>query len=183
MSRIYALLVGINDYTGDVARLQGCINDVDNAADYLTSSFADPAVVVLKDADATRSNIIQQFRAHLGRARAGDVAMLHYCGHGARSTAAPEFRAFDLDGRDQAIVCGIEAHVCVSQTVHDLLETGVQVHVPVDAVSSRADTDKQVGLEKMERAGALPSSVETALLELVGAAGSDEFKTIQGLIK
>jgi nicotinamidase-related amidase len=90
---------------------------------------------------------------------------------------------FDLEGRDQAIVCGIETHVCVSQTVHDLLDQGLQVHVPVDAVSSRAAVDKQVGLEKMERAGALPSSVETALLELVGAAGSDEFKTIQGLIK
>ncbi len=90
---------------------------------------------------------------------------------------------FDLDGRDQAIVCGIETHVCVSQTVHDLLDQGVQVHVAVDAVSSRASADKQVGLDKMERAGALPSSVETALLELVGAAGSDEFKAIQGLIK
>jgi nicotinamidase-related amidase len=90
---------------------------------------------------------------------------------------------FDLDGRDQAIVCGIETHVCVSQTVHDLLDQGVQVHVPVDAVSSRTGSDKRVGLDKMERACALPSSVETALLELVGAAGTDEFKAIQGLIK
>ena len=42
-----------------------------------------------------------------------------------------------LQGRSQAIVCGIETHVCVSQTVHDLLEQGIEVHVPADAVGSR----------------------------------------------
>lgn len=53
---------------------------------------------------------------------------------------------FDLAGRDQAIVCGIEAHVCVSQTVHDLLDRGLEVHVPADAVGSRHDVDYQRGL-------------------------------------
>jgi nicotinamidase-related amidase len=90
---------------------------------------------------------------------------------------------FDLGGRDQAIVCGIEAHVCVSQTVHDLLGQGVEVHVPVDAVGSRHDVDYDVGLAKMERAGAVPSSVETALLELCERAGTPEFKEVQALIK
>lgn len=90
---------------------------------------------------------------------------------------------FDLVGRDQALVCGIEAHVCVSQTVHDLLADGTEVHVAADAVSSRTERNRRVGLEKMERAGALPTSVETALFELVGAAGSDEFKAIQKLVK
>ena len=89
---------------------------------------------------------------------------------------------FDLDGRDQAVVCGIEAHVCVSQTVHDLLDQGVEVHVPVDAVTSRHAVDKEVGLRKMERAGAVLSSVETALLELCGRAGTPEFKAVQKLI-
>ena len=90
---------------------------------------------------------------------------------------------FDLGGRDQAIVCGIEAHVCVSQTVHDLIAAGVEVHVPVDAVGSRNDLDYEVGVTKMERAGAIPSSVETALLELCERAGTPEFKEVQGLIK
>jgi nicotinamidase-related amidase len=89
---------------------------------------------------------------------------------------------FDLDGRDQAVVCGIEAHVCVSQTVHDLLAQGVEVHVPVDAVTSRHAVDKDVGIRKMERAGAVLSSVETALLELCGQAGTPEFKAVQKLI-
>ena len=90
---------------------------------------------------------------------------------------------FDPDGREQMLVCGIEAHVCVSQTAHDLLERGLEVHVARDAVTSRTEENREVGLRKMERAGAVVTSVETALFELLGAAGSDEFKTVQGLIK
>jgi nicotinamidase-related amidase len=90
---------------------------------------------------------------------------------------------FDTERRDQAIVCGIESHVCVSQTAHDLLEQGVEVHVARDAVSSRTEENREVGLHKMETAGAIVTSVETALFELVGAAGSDEFKQVQRLVK
>jgi nicotinamidase-related amidase len=90
---------------------------------------------------------------------------------------------FDLDGREQALVCGIETHVCVSQTAHDLLERGVEVHVASDAVSSRTPENKEVGLHKMEQSGAIVTSVETALFELLGVAGTDEFKQVQGLVK
>jgi hypothetical protein len=89
---------------------------------------------------------------------------------------------FDLAGRDQAIVCGIEAHVCVSQTVHDLLEQGVEVHVPADAVGSRHDVDYERGLERMERAGAIVGTVEASLFELLERAGTPEFKAVQKLI-
>jgi nicotinamidase-related amidase len=89
---------------------------------------------------------------------------------------------FDLAGRDQALVCGIETHVCVNQTVHDLLAGGVEVHVAIDAVSSRTAANRELGLRKMEESGAILTSVETALFELLGEAGSDEFKTIQKLV-
>jgi nicotinamidase-related amidase len=89
---------------------------------------------------------------------------------------------FDLAGREQAIVCGIEAHVCVSQTVHDLLEQGVEVHVPADAVGSRHEIDYQRGLERMERAGAVVTTVEAALFELLERAGTPEFKAVQKLV-
>lgn len=89
---------------------------------------------------------------------------------------------FDLAGRDQALVCGIETHVCVNQTVHDLLAGGVEVHVVVDAVGSRTTANRELGLRKMEESGAILTSVETALFELLGEAGSDEFKTIQKLV-
>ena len=89
---------------------------------------------------------------------------------------------FDLAGREQAIVCGIETHVCVSQTVHDLLARGVEVHVPADAVGSRHEIDYERGLERMERAGAVVSTVEAALFELLERAGTPEFKAVQKLI-
>jgi nicotinamidase-related amidase len=90
---------------------------------------------------------------------------------------------FELDGRSQALVCGIEAHVCVHQTVEDLAGKGVEVHVCADAVSSRDPANKAVALERAERAGAVPTTVEMALLELCGRAGTDEFKAIQRLIR
>jgi nicotinamidase-related amidase len=89
---------------------------------------------------------------------------------------------FELGGRDQAIVCGIETHVCVSQTVHDLLDRGVEVHVPADAVGSRHAIDYERGLERLERAGAVVSTVESSLFELLGRAGTPEFKAVQKLI-
>jgi nicotinamidase-related amidase len=89
---------------------------------------------------------------------------------------------FELGGRVQAIVCGIETHVCVSQTVHDLLEQGVEVHVPADAVGSRHAIDYERGLERLERAGAVVSTVESSLFELLGRAGTPEFKAVQKLI-
>ncbi|MGZ8310697.1 MAG: caspase family protein [Allosphingosinicella sp.] len=105
MSRVYALLVGINDYPAKVGKLEGCLNDVANVEDYLKQTFTDPAIVVLKDHDATSENVIEQFRSHLGRAGKDDIALFHYCGHGANSTAAPELKTFDLSGRDQGLVC------------------------------------------------------------------------------
>jgi nicotinamidase-related amidase len=97
--------------------------------------------------------------------------------------SATDADGFDLDGRDQALVCGIESHVCVSQTAHGLLDQGLEVHVAADAVSSRTEENRDLGLHKMESAGAIVTSVETALFELLGAAGSEEFKRVQGLVK
>ena len=96
--------------------------------------------------------------------------------------AASEAEGFDLEGRDQAVVCGIETHVCVNQTVLDLLAGGTEVQVVEDAVSSRFPESKRIGLRKMELAGAVLTSVETALFELLGRAGTDEFKAVQRLI-
>jgi nicotinamidase-related amidase len=90
---------------------------------------------------------------------------------------------FDLAGRDQALICGIEAHVCVSQTAHELVAGGVEVHVARDAVSSRSAENRELGLRKMEGAGAVLTSVETALFELLGEAGTPEFKEVQALVK
>ena len=85
--------------------------------------------------------------------------------------------------RKQILVVGIEGHVCVSQTVHDLLSLGYQAHIAVDAIASRQVSNKKVGIKKMLNAGAIVSSVELATLELLKTAETAEFKQIQSLIK
>jgi nicotinamidase-related amidase len=97
--------------------------------------------------------------------------------------SAAEADGFDLEGRDQALLCGIESHVCVSQTAHDLIDRGVEVHVARDAVSSRTEENRELGLHKMEASGAIVTSVEAALFELLGGSGAEEFKQVQGLVK
>jgi nicotinamidase-related amidase len=89
---------------------------------------------------------------------------------------------FDLGGRDQVLVCGIEAHVCVAQTALDLLDRGVAVQVVTDAVGSRHAHDRAVGLQRLDRAGAVLTTVEAALLELCERAGTPEFKAVQKVI-
>lgn len=105
MSRLYALLAGINDYPGDIGKLQGCLNDVDNVEDYLINAFVDPSILVLRDHEATRAGLTRGFREHLAEAKEGDTVLFHYCGHGARSVAAPEFLPFELSGKDEGLVC------------------------------------------------------------------------------
>ncbi|HXC23890.1 MAG TPA: isochorismatase family protein, partial [Solirubrobacteraceae bacterium] len=96
--------------------------------------------------------------------------------------SAARAEGFELAGRKQAIVCGIETHVCVSQTVQDLLARGIEVHVPADAVGSRHAIDYERGLERLERAGAVVTTVESVLFELLERAGTPEFKEVQRLI-
>jgi nicotinamidase-related amidase len=93
---------------------------------------------------------------------------------------------FDLQLREnhteQVMLCGIEAHICVSQTAHDLLQDGYQVHLLTDAITSRLPHNREVAIERLLRAGAIISSIEMALFELC-PAGTAEFKQMQQLIK
>ena len=89
----------------------------------------------------------------------------------------------ELGSHGQAIICGIEAHICVWQTARGLIDQGIEVHVARDAVGSRTQANRDLGVELIERAGGSPTSVETALFELLGRAGTDEFKTVQKIIK
>lgn len=81
------------------------------------------------------------------------------------------------------VVCGIETHVCVNQTVHDLLEHGYEVYVAEDAVSSRSASNRRIAMEKMLAAGAHATSAEMALFEMLEQAGGDEFKAISKLVR
>jgi nicotinamidase-related amidase len=93
------------------------------------------------------------------------------------------FDAWQADGIDRVLVCGIETHVCVQQTVLDLLAAGYQVFVAADAVGSRHEVDHKFALRRMEASGALLTTTEAALFEWCHAAGTPEFKEISKLAK
>ncbi len=85
--------------------------------------------------------------------------------------------------RKTVIVCGIEAHVCVLQTVIDLVGAGYSAVVVEDCISSRNPEDKRVAVERMRAEGAVITTCESILFELARVAGTDEFKAISRLIK
>lgn len=100
------------------------------------------------------------------------------------SAAIPELLSWlKHSGKHQVILCGIETHVCVNQTAHDLLHHGYSVHLITDAVASRVASNKAVGIEKIVNSGGIVSSVEMALFEMLVEAGTDKFKAIAKLVK
>lgn len=100
-------------------------------------------------------------------------------------TVFPASRAdgFEMGGRDQAILCGVETHVCVLQTALDLISDGVEVFLVLDATGSRKAVDREAALERMILAGAIPTTVEATGFELLGSADHTSFRQFQGLIK
>jgi len=92
-------------------------------------------------------------------------------------------QALKASGRNQVLIVGIEAHVCVYQTAADLLKLGYEVQVVSDAVSSRTLENKEVGLQKMRDAGVGLTSTEMALFELVRVAEGQQFKEILKIVR
>jgi len=101
------------------------------------------------------------------------------------AATTPEFinHVEDLGGRRQAVVFGIEAHVCVQQTVLDLLERGWDVHVVADAVSSSRSIHRAVALDRMRTSGAFITTAESVVFELMRDTSHPEFKTVSNMIK
>ena len=98
------------------------------------------------------------------------------------SGCVPEVEA-RLAGRRQVLVAGMETHICVFQTVRDLAARGFQPVLCADAVLSRNELDYRVGLDLCREAGAMITTVESALFDLLGRAGTPEFKAISAAIK
>lgn len=87
------------------------------------------------------------------------------------------------DERFKIVVAGIEAHVCVLQTVLDLIAYGFRVFVPADAIGSRAKLDWKIALDRMASAGATVTTTESVLFEWCETSAAPEFKQISALIK
>lgn len=120
---------------------------------------------------------VRELRELLGENEVATKTCFSSCGSEEFSTRLARL------GRKQVLVCGIEAHVCVSQTVHDLLERGFSVHLAVDAVESRKAVDREAALRRMERSGAVLTTSEMACFELLRDAKHPKFKEIQALFK
>jgi nicotinamidase-related amidase len=82
----------------------------------------------------------------------------------------------NLANRTTLLLCGIESHICVMQTALGALSQGLNVHVAADAVSSRTELNWKIGLNRMQAAGAIVSSTEMMIYELLGKAGTPAFK-------
>lgn len=95
----------------------------------------------------------------------------------------PFMVALQAAGRKQILLTGIESHVCVYQTCLDLLDQGYEVQVVTDAISSRTAENRQLGLKRMQVAGATPTSTEMALFELLRVAEGPKFKEIAKIVK
>ena len=85
--------------------------------------------------------------------------------------------------RPHAILCGIEAHVCVLQTALDMLASGLRVFVPEDAVTSRTEANRRAGLRLMDRAGASIVTTETIVFAFLERCGTPEFKAMLAEIR
>jgi nicotinamidase-related amidase len=100
------------------------------------------------------------------------------------SAATPGvLREVESLARPSILLCGLESHVCVLQSALDFLERGQRVFLVRDAISSRHVRDEEVALERMRGAGAIITTVESALLEMLGSADAPEFKSVLQLIK
>jgi nicotinamidase-related amidase len=92
---------------------------------------------------------------------------------------SPEFKqALAATGRKSLLLCGVEAHICVLQTGLDALAAGYEVHLVSDATGSRVKANAEIGHRRLEGAGAIPSSTEMAIYELLGASGTPAFKAL-----
>jgi len=93
------------------------------------------------------------------------------------------FKAFQERGIYKILIAGIEAHVCIQQTVMDLMAEGFRVYLAVDAIGSRHAVDYETAMKRMESAGATLTTTESALFEWCEIAGTPEFKQISGLVR
>jgi nicotinamidase-related amidase len=120
---------------------------------------------------------VPELRAALAPAPAIEKLTFDCCGE--RSFAP----ALEQTGRSSVIVCGMETHICVLQTVLGLLAGGLTVHVAADAACSRNPENARLALDMQRDAGAVVTCTETVLFQLLGRAGTPEFKAIQARIR
>jgi len=151
--------------------LAGCIRLV------RAFSLLDLPVIATEQYPKGLGSTVPELREHLGNTEIGEKTAFSVLG-------CPAVRPWLREtGVRTLLVCGIETHVCVNQTVHDLLAADYRVHIATDALTSRKSADHRTGLKKLRSAGALLTTSEMAAFELLGDARHTKFKEVQALFK
>lgn len=187
--------VTVSDKSRRIARSQAALLVVDIQERLLPAIFEKDrvlqnALILVKAAEILKRPVVvtEQYRKGLGAtmpelaATVPGFAPLEKLSFS--STGAPGLLdRLRAEGAKDVILCGIEAHVCVSQTCLDLLREGFTPFVVADATSSRTPANHRAGIERMRDAGALVVSTEMILFELLERAGTAEFKQVLDLVK
>lgn len=186
--KIYAMLVGINDYQGDIPKLKGCLNDVRRVESYLSKKYGEPNIVelpadgplssasgddktvqllTLTDTQATYRNVIRGFREHLRRATIHDTVWFHFSGHGSEQPTAAEFKAeIEPRGKDQTLVC-------YNGDGNDTTFEGLPIYL--------ADKELAVLLKEVETAGSKAPHIIVTLDSCHSGSGTRQFADPTGL--
>lgn len=159
--QIFALLVGINQYPEGVSDLQGCVQDVQNMHDFLTTVYKMPTshIVVLTDQEANRTNFIQTFRTHFGQAKEGDTIFFHYSGHGSREKSPKEFWEFFPEKKNETLVLsdsrvpgGLDfADKELALLIHELAPSKADIVLNIDACHSGSITRSENDLLSLRK--------------------------------
>lgn len=149
---VYALLVAIDDYPAPISPLRGCVADIEAMHDYLSARVGGDGhrleALVLKNEEATRAAVIDNFRRHLGQAGPGDTALFCYSGHGSQCQTAPEFYYLEPDRLDETLVCYDSrqpdnfdlADKEISKLIADLAKNDAHVVLVLDSCHSGSAT-------------------------------------------
>jgi hypothetical protein len=188
---VYVLAVGIDAYPPPVPRLQSCVNDIREFADYLHARVDSEggrtlSLLVLLDEGATRAAVIAGFREHLRRARAGDVALFYFSGHGSRRPSPPEFWHLEPDRLDETLVCfdsrspgGWDlADKELAKLIDEVAAGGAHVVVILDCSHSGSGTSRDVDAPSTA-ARQLPTDLRPRPLETF-LVGPDEANQLSG---
>jgi len=157
--KVYALLVGIDEYQLPVKALSGCVNDISLIQELLLARVGGSFVPLsLLNAEAARQAVIDGFRKHLAQAGAGDVALFYYSGHGAQEKADSAFWNIEPDHLNETIVCYDSrqpgswnlADKELAQLIHELAAKNPQIVVVLDSCHSGSGTRalEEVGVRR-----------------------------------
>lgn len=142
-----------------------------------SANMLDMQMLVCRQNPKALGEVIDELLPHIEGIETGDKFVFSCCGSDVFNTQ------LKVANVKNVILCGIESHICVTQTAIDLIGKGYGVYVVADAVSSRTESNKKIGIKRMAQEGAKICSTEMVLFELLKTAEHEKFRDIAKLIK